>query len=207
MTESGPDAPRVRHTRFHGRVERPEPTPCAHPGCPSPAEFRAPRTNRVAGSVGGWQWLCLDHVRAFNSGYNFFDGLSPEDIAAAQSPLAGWEWAAHDPPRGRMAADGSRTRFNDRSGVLRDRYGPDVFAGRRAKSGHVLSDPDVAALTRLGLTVDASPADIRRAYKALVRQYHPDANGGDRTHEGKLQAVVQAYTHLKTAPAFTRPKT
>ncbi len=199
MTEPGPeptDRPRVRHTRFHGRVERPEPTPCAHPGCPNPAEFRAPQSNRVAGSLGGWQWLCLDHVRKFNSGYNFFDGLSPEDIAAAQSPLAGWERAAHDPT----------VRFNDRTGIFRDRYGPDAFAGRRATSGHVLSDPDMAALTRLGLGVEASPADIRRAYKMLVRQYHPDANGGDRSHEAKLQAVVQAYTHLKSAPAFIKPK-
>ena len=190
------DRHRVRSPRFHGRVERAEPTPCAHPGCSSPAEFRAPQSNRVAGSLGGWQWLCLDHVRAFNAGYNFFDGLSPEDIAAAQSPLAGWERAAHDPT----------VRFNDRTGVFRERYGPDAFEGRRAKSGHVLSDPDMAALKVLGLGVEASPADIRRAYKRLVRDYHPDTNGGDRAHEGKLQAVVQAYTHLRSAPAFTRPR-
>ncbi|QYE35199.1 MULTISPECIES: DnaJ domain-containing protein [Sphingosinicellaceae] len=201
MTESGPDTPppgtsRPRSPRFHGRVERAEPTPCARPGCPNPAEFRAPRSNRVAGEIGGWQWLCLDHVREFNAGYNFFDGMSPEAITAAQSPLAGWERAAHDPT----------VRFNDPLGMARDRYGPDVFAGRRAKSGHVLSDVDMKALKSLDLGVDASPADIRRAYKSLVRQYHPDANGGDRTHEGKLQAVVQAYTHLKSAPAFTRPR-
>ncbi len=199
MTETGPDDPtvRVRRPRFHGRVERPEPTPCAHPGCPNPAEFRAPKSNRVAGSVGGWQWLCLDHVREFNAGYNFFDGLSPEDIAAAQSPLAGWERAAHDPT----------VRFNDPLGVARNFGGVDAFAGRRANSGHVLSDIDMKALGVLGLGVEASPVDIRRAYKGLLRQYHPDANGGDRTHEAKLQAVVQAYTHLKAAPAFTRPKT
>lgn len=201
MTESGPDSPhpetpRPRSPRFHGRVERTEPTPCAHPGCPNPAEFRAPRSNRVAGEIGGWQWLCLDHVREFNAGYNFFDGMSPEAITAAQSPLAGWERAAHDPT----------VRFNDPLGMARDRYGPDVFAGRRAKSGHVLSDVDMKALKSLDLGVEASPADIRRSYKSLVRQYHPDANGGDRTHEGKLQAVVQAYTHLKSAPAFTRPR-
>ncbi len=199
MTDPGPDAPgsdaRVRRPRFHGRVERPEPTPCAHPGCAEPAEFRAPKSNRVAGAIGGWQWLCLDHVRAFNAGYNFFDGMSPEDIAAAQSPLAGWERAAHDPT----------VRFNDRSGILRDRYGADVFASRRAPSGQILSDADLAALKALELTATASPADIRHAYKGLLRRYHPDANGGDRAHEGKLQAVVQAYTHLKSA-ALTRTR-
>ena len=196
MTEPGPDDARVRRPRFHGRVERPEPTPCARAGCANPAEFRAPRSNRVAGEVGGWQWLCLDHVREFNAGYNFFDGMSPEAISAAQSPLAGWERAAHDPT----------VRFNDPLGMARNFGGADAFAGRRAKSGHVLSDADMKALKSLDLAVEASPADIRRAYKVLVRRCHPDANGGDRSHEGKLQAVVQAYTHLKSAPAFMRPR-
>lgn len=186
----------VRRPRFHGRVELPEPTPCAVPGCPNPAEFRAPKSNRVAGEIGGWQFLCLDHVREFNSGYNFFDGMSPEAIARAQSPLAGWERAAHDPS----------VRFNDPLGAMRDRYGPDVFAGRRAKSGHVLGDVDMRALKSLGLGSDATLADIKRTYKALVRRYHPDTNGGDRAHEAKLQEVVQAYTHLKSAPAFAKPR-
>src|SRR3982750_812140 len=60
-----------RRTRFHGRVALPQPTPGAHPGCTAEAEFRAPASNRVAGHIGGWQWLCLEHVRQFNAGYNF----------------------------------------------------------------------------------------------------------------------------------------
>jgi curved DNA-binding protein CbpA len=52
------------------------------------------------------------------------------------------------------------------------------------------------------LTDAATATDVRRAYKRLVRRYHPDSNGGDRGHEGKLQAVVNAYTHLKSASAF-----
>lgn len=170
------------------------PTPCGHAGCPAPAEFRAPKSNRVAGAVGGWQWLCLDHVREFNSGYNFFDGMSPDAIAAAQSPLAGWERAAHDPG----------LRFADPLGMVGDRYG-DIFMGRRARSGVVLGDSELRALKTLGLDVEATLADIRRAYKALVRRYHPDTNSGDRSQERKLQDVVQAYTHLKSAPAFARP--
>jgi DnaJ-domain-containing protein 1 len=62
---------------------------------------------------------------------------------------------------------------------------------------------DAQALSALGLTDAATAADVRRAYKRLVRRYHPDSNKGDRTHEGKLQAVVNAYTHLKSASAFS----
>ncbi|MGI4876385.1 MAG: DnaJ domain-containing protein [Janthinobacterium lividum] len=122
--------------------------------------------------------------------------MSPEAISKAQSPLAGWERAAHDPS----------VRFNDPLGALRGRYGTDVFAGRRAQSGHVLADVDVRALKTLDLDVSATLADVRSRYKLLVRRFHPDSNGGDRSHEGKLQDVVQAYTHLRSTPAFARTR-
>jgi curved DNA-binding protein CbpA len=36
----------------------------------------------------------------------------------------------------------------------------------------------------------------------LVRRYHPDRNGGDRSHEAKLRGVIDAWQTLKAAPAF-----
>jgi len=36
----------------------------------------------------------------------------------------------------------------------------------------------------------------------LLRRYHPDRNGGDRSHERHLQAVVEAYQALRKSPAF-----
>ena len=41
-----------------------------------------------------------------------------------------------------------------------------------------------------------------KRYSVLVRRYHPDRNGGDRSHEKALQAVIDAYTQLKSRPAF-----
>lgn len=181
----------ARHTRFHGRVVTPEPLTCAAPGCTATAEFRAPASNRAPGDVGGWQWLCLDHVRAFNSGYNFFDGLGPDEIYEAQSPMAAWA----------SVADPHGPRFNDPHGVL----GARVEAARAKAAGPALTDRDRRALKVLGLPPAALIADIRAAYRKLVRRFHPDANGGDRAHEARLQEVVQAYTHLKSAAAFRRP--
>jgi curved DNA-binding protein CbpA len=36
----------------------------------------------------------------------------------------------------------------------------------------------------------------------LLRRYHPDHNGGDRSHEAALQGVIEAYQHLRKAAAF-----
>ena len=42
-------------------------------------------------------------------------------------------------------------------------------------------------------TPRAEPQAIRARYTELVKRCHPDANGGDRSAEHKLQRVIQAY--------------
>ena len=80
----------MRPQKFHGRYDS-KGRPCAAPGCGAPGEFRAPSERRPSfDGPGEWRWLCLDHVREFNAGYDWFEGMSAEEIFAAQSPTAGW---------------------------------------------------------------------------------------------------------------------
>jgi molecular chaperone DnaJ len=48
----------------------------------------------------------------------------------------------------------------------------------------------------LGVDPDASPADIKRAYRRLARRYHPGINPGDRTAEEMFQRISEAYETL-----------
>lgn len=48
----------------------------------------------------------------------------------------------------------------------------------------------------LGISKEASAADIKKAYRRLVRQYHPDANPGDSAAEEKFKEVSEAYEVL-----------
>lgn len=48
----------------------------------------------------------------------------------------------------------------------------------------------------LGVSRDASAADIKKAYRRLVRQYHPDANNGGPDSEAKFKEVSEAYEVL-----------
>jgi DnaJ-class molecular chaperone len=36
-------------------------------------------------------------------------------------------------------------------------------------------------------------------FKFLVKQHHPDANGGDRSTEDRLRDIIKAYNYLKTS--------
>ncbi|HAG22602.1 MAG TPA: molecular chaperone DnaJ, partial [Synergistaceae bacterium] len=48
----------------------------------------------------------------------------------------------------------------------------------------------------LGVPRDASQEDIKRAYRKLVRKYHPDANPGDKEAEQRFKAINEAYEVL-----------
>ena len=48
----------------------------------------------------------------------------------------------------------------------------------------------------LGVAKDASQADIKKAYRKLARQHHPDANKGDAASEEKFKTISEAYDVL-----------
>lgn len=176
---------------------------CAEPGCEEAGEFRAPLLDvPLAGRDGPapFRWLCLEHVRAFNSRYNFFNGMSAEEIHMAQRPYAGWEretrsFAHGGTDRGPRWAD-----FSDPLDAIAARFRREPAAER--SDGKPLSGQDRSSLKVLGLAPDADRSALRKRYSELVRRFHPDRNGGDRSHEAALRAVIDAYQQLRQAPAF-----
>ena len=199
--ENGPR----RHTRFHGRVEGAARV-CTHPGCEEVGEFRAPpeERRRAADGPPQWRWFCLDHIRAFNTEYNYFKGTSSEEISDAQRPYSGWDRetrafssnAASGTPPPRWAD------FSDPLDAIGARFKARMSESAQRQDGRPLSGEDRSALRTLGLSQDADRRALRTRYTELVRRFHPDHNGGDRAHEQALQDVIAAYTHLRKAPAF-----
>lgn len=48
----------------------------------------------------------------------------------------------------------------------------------------------------LGVNRNASPEEIRQAYRKLAKQYHPDRNPGDKAAEEKFKEINEAYQVL-----------
>jgi DnaJ domain len=191
--------------RYHGRVPRHE--TCAIYGCPHEGEFRAPLSHRP--SLDGpqpWRWLCLEHIREFNASYDYFAGMSADQIYAAQTPMHGWETesrtfraagSADLPPRWadfKDPIDAIGARFRQRMDAAREE--------QRQAADPRFTREEHRALKVMGLTAECDRRTLRRRYADLVRRYHPDRNGGDRSHEKALQAVIEAYTALAKAQAF-----
>lgn len=191
----------MKHDRFHGRVHGAQ-RACDWPACNEHGEFRAPG-ERPSGfdGPGDYRWFCLDHVREFNAAYDAFRGMTPEEIWRAQSPIAGWEreTRAFRPTAGIDAAP----RWADFSDPL------EAISGRarmrrpaERQDGRAILPEERRALDTLGLPLDADRRALRSRYSELVRRYHPDRNGGDRSMEQRLQGVVEAYQLLRKSSVF-----
>lgn len=191
----------MKQDRFHGRVAG-KGQRCDWRGCPEPGEFRAPgpRGSSFDGP-GDYRWFCLDHVRQFNAGYDWFDGMSAEEIMAAQHPIHGWD---------RQTRAFSPTAGIDSAPRWADYADPLEAISQRARArrpqqradGKVFTPEQRKALDVLGLEIEADRTMLRKRYSELVHALHPDRNGGDRSSEKRLQAVIEAYQLLRKAAVF-----
>lgn len=57
-------------------------------------------------------------------------------------------------------------------------------------------DPSVDYYKALGLTEKATADDIKKAYRKLAKQNHPDSTGGDKAKESRFKDVSNAYDVL-----------
>ncbi|MHA7870805.1 MAG: J domain-containing protein [Hyphococcus sp.] len=162
--------------------------------CSLPKSPRAPR-DRV--------WYCLTHAREHNKSWNYFDGLSEAEAAAARkAALYGdrptWSMGKNDRARAAAKARGPAD-MEDAFGLFDKEAKTQTETRGHYREGKRLTKLQANAFDTLALPYSAPASDIRRRYAELVRRFHPDSNGGDRSAEQQLSDVVKAHTILKKA--------
>ena len=175
---------------------------CDHPGCRTAASARAPKSRDM---LNEHYWFCQPHAAEYNRNWNFFSGMSEGEIRRRREEelMTGgrptWEMKAGAKSREAAAfaakfgkGEGYRDPFNLFGGG-----GPE--ARTNAAPARRLGKLERNALADLDLDDDADGSKIRARYTELVKRCHPDANGGDRSAEHKLQRVIKAYQSLRKA--------
>jgi curved DNA-binding protein CbpA len=171
---------------------------CDHPGCRLAGATRAPKSRHL---INEHYWFCLSHAAEYNRNWNFFAGMSEAEVRAFQAHSATGDrptWSFEASRRSREAAAsraGSDRHFADPLGLF-------AAARRRAERAAVerrLGKIERNALADLDLDATAEGPAIRARFIELVKRCHPDANGGDRSAEHKLQRVIKAYQSLRKA--------
>lgn len=60
-------------------------------------------------------------------------------------------------------------------------------------------DPSKDHYKALGVSATATADEIKKAYRRLAKQYHPDSTGGDKAKESRFKEISAAYDVLGTA--------
>ena len=171
---------------------------CDHPGCRLAAATRAPKSRDL---LNEHYWFCTPHAAEYNRHWDFFSGMNEAQVRAYQAGSATgdrptWAFEASRRSREAMAARSSTDRaFADPLGLFAAARRRAEQAAQERKIGKI----ERGALADLDLDATAQPQAIRARYIELVKRCHPDANGGDRSAEHKLQRVIRAYQALRKA--------
>jgi hypothetical protein len=180
---------------------------CDKPGCEKPGKYRAPKS---PDHLDEFLWFCMDHIREYNLKWNFFNSHSDADLE--QQFAADRVWERPTQPfsgtvdRGnRPHAEGrawQRFGFNDPADLLGENATMNPGNARGTVQRRRLPPTERKALEILDAHDTLTKAEIRKIYKALVKDLHPDMNGGRRDDEARLSEVVWAWEQVKASRNF-----
>jgi hypothetical protein len=177
---------------------KPGERPCDHPDCIRAGQTRAPKSRTM---IDEHYWFCTAHAAEYNRNWDFFAGMSESEVRASQARSATGDrptWSFEASRRSReavVAKAGADRTFADPLGLFAAARKRAERAAQERKIGKIERN----ALADLDLDATADAAAIRARYIELVKRCHPDANGGDRSAEHKLQRVIRAYQTLRRA--------
>ena len=138
---------------------------CDRHGCDQRGDCPAPKSPN---SPDRW-YFCQAHAAEYNSGWDYFEGLSKEEAASRAADEnrdnSGYQEAAHYSWAG--SGDGTRSR------------------------------DELRALDLLELTPDCDFDAVKKAYRAKAKIVHPDLRPGDADAAKAFQALQLAYEVLR----------
>lgn len=182
---------------------------CEWEGCNKPGTHKAPKGRDREGE---FRYFCVDHVREYNKNYNYFSGMDDDSVASYQKNshvghrptwkmgVNSWGNKTEEAAQPRQTTPPPR---HESGGAFN--FSPGSGGPRASRSGRTSTEPrkvkrlEQQSFDKLGLPSNADSKTIKSKYKQLVKQNHPDVNGGDRSSEDRLREIIQAYNFLKSA--------
>ena len=166
---------------------------CDWPGCDGGGRHRAPKSPN---QLSNYHWFCLGHARAYNKGWNYYAGMTDAEVEADVREDTVWRRPSW--PLGGSRDGKGRFRFTPEE--MMEHLG--AFGPEWAKDGGFQAPPgrnsklgtkQAWAVAVFGLSGPVIVDAVKGRYKELVKQHHPDTNGGDRAAEEKIKEINEAY--------------
>ena len=162
---------------------------CEWENCSKIGNFKAPTEKDNSKN---FKWLCKDHIKLFNKKWNYFNGMSQNEIENFLKSDLTW----HRPTQKFGSVDNF---FNILwNNALSDKF--KIFKEEEfihVNNSKKLCKKDRDAFGIMDLEFSADWVTIQKKFKTLVKKFHPDRNAGNKQFEDKLKIITLAYSHLK----------
>ena len=174
---------------IRGLKEEPSQTKkCEAEHCLEDGIYPAPR-NRD--DLRSYVWFCLQHVREYNRSWNYYEGLQGAALEAEIRRATTWERPSWKFTTGKP----SESSFEDPLGLF-------DFENRDASPVARRIPPEERNAWKILQLSPVTDIDIvKKQYKRLVKQNHPDKNGGDAAAEERLKDINLAYSLIRKSLA------
>ena len=161
---------------------------CAADGCLQEGSYPAPRSRSA---LRDYLWFCLKHVREYNKSWNYYEGLHGAALEAEIRRATTWERPSWKFATGKP----SENSFEDPLGLF-------DFENRTVDLAARQIPPEERRAWRILQLSPITDIDlVKKQYKRLVKQNHPDKNGGDAAAEERLKDINLAYSLIRKSLA------
>jgi len=162
---------------------------CEWKNCKENGNFKAPLEKDNSKN---YKWLCERHIKLFNKNWNYFEGMSQQEIENFVKSDLTW----HRPTQKFGSSDNFfnilwNNALSDKFNLFKEEK---IFNNLKDRK---LSEKDKDAFKTMELKFNADWSSIQKKFKTLVKKFHPDRNSGNKQFEDKLKKVTLAYSHLK----------
>jgi hypothetical protein len=165
---------------------------CDSPKCNQKGEYRAPKSRVM---LNKYFYFCLDHIKEYNKSWDFYKGMSVEQIENSMRSDTFWDrpsWPLKNSFKNIF--DEFNEYVEDFVKNDDDKINDTFFKNKLLDES--LSLEEAKALKELDLKMPISLEKIKKNYKKLVKIFHPDVNGNNKDAEEKFKQINESYKLL-----------
>ena len=165
---------------------------CDSPKCNEKGEYRAPKSRVM---LNEYFYFCLDHIKEYNKSWDFYKGMSVEQIENSIRSDTFWDrpsWPLKNSFKNIF--DEFNEYIEDFVKTNDEKINDAYFKNKLLDENLTLEE--AKALKELDLKMPISLEKIKKNYKKLVKIFHPDVNGNNKDAEEKFKQINESYKLL-----------
>ena len=163
---------------------------CDKLSCNKEGEFRAPKSRVL---LNEYYFFCLDHIKEYNKSWDFYKGLSVNEIESSMREDIIWNRPSW-PLKGNYhkVMDQINNFFNEELNDLNPNERESNYF-RNKLVDETLTKDESKALSTFNLELPLTLDKIKKTYKKLVKIFHPDVNGNNKKAEEIFKEINKSY--------------